>query len=90
MLAIVDYGMANLRSVQKAFERVGHAAQIIATPNGEQEATIHGEAFAIGTLAGAGGIPADFAGGMLLWSGAPDPRLRYAPAMVAGGDRAQG
>ena len=22
---IVDYGMANLRSVQKAFERVGHA-----------------------------------------------------------------
>jgi imidazole glycerol-phosphate synthase subunit HisH len=25
---IVDYGMANLRSVQKAFERVGHAAVI--------------------------------------------------------------
>lgn len=32
MLAIVDYGMANLRSVQKAFERHGHAAQIIRTP----------------------------------------------------------
>lgn len=32
MLAIVDYGMANLRSVQKAFERVGHAADIISTP----------------------------------------------------------
>jgi len=32
VLAIVDYGMANLRSVQKAFERHGHAAQIIATP----------------------------------------------------------
>lgn len=32
VLAIVDYGMANLRSVQKAFERHGHAAQIIAAP----------------------------------------------------------
>ena len=32
MLAIVDYGMANLRSVQKAFERQGHAAHIISTP----------------------------------------------------------
>ncbi len=32
MLAIVDYGMANLRSVQKAFERLGQAAQIISTP----------------------------------------------------------
>jgi glutamine amidotransferase len=29
MLAIVDYGMANLRSVQKAFERQGHSAEII-------------------------------------------------------------
>ena len=33
MLAIVDYGMANLRSVQKAFERHGHAAQIVSTPD---------------------------------------------------------
>ena len=32
MLAIVDYGMANLRSVQKAFERHGHAARIITAP----------------------------------------------------------
>jgi glutamine amidotransferase len=32
MLAIVDYGMANLRSVQKAFERLGHSADIISTP----------------------------------------------------------
>jgi imidazole glycerol-phosphate synthase subunit HisH len=32
VLAILDYGMANLRSVQKAFERHGHAAQIISTP----------------------------------------------------------
>jgi len=32
MIAIVDYDMANLRSVQKAFEHVGHPAQIISRP----------------------------------------------------------
>jgi imidazole glycerol-phosphate synthase subunit HisH len=32
MLTIVDYQMGNLRSVQKAFERVGHAAAISADP----------------------------------------------------------
>ena len=32
MIAIVDYGMANLRSVQKAFEQVGHRAEIISRP----------------------------------------------------------
>jgi imidazole glycerol-phosphate synthase subunit HisH len=31
-IAIVDYGMANLRSVQKAFERVGTAAEITSDP----------------------------------------------------------
>ena len=31
-LAIVNYGGANLRSVQKAFEHVGHAAEIIDKP----------------------------------------------------------
>jgi glutamine amidotransferase len=31
-IVIVDYGMANLRSVQKALERVGHAATITADP----------------------------------------------------------
>ena len=31
-IIIVDYGMANLRSVQKAFERVGYAAEITANP----------------------------------------------------------
>jgi glutamine amidotransferase len=31
-LAIIDYGMANLRSVQKAFECVGHPAAIINHP----------------------------------------------------------
>jgi imidazole glycerol-phosphate synthase subunit HisH len=32
-IVIVDYGMANLRSVQKAFEKVGHAAVISGDPN---------------------------------------------------------
>jgi glutamine amidotransferase len=31
-IVIVDYGMGNLRSVQKAFERVGHAAEISPDP----------------------------------------------------------
>lgn len=32
-LSILNYGMANLRSVQKAFEHVGHPARIITTPD---------------------------------------------------------
>lgn len=32
MIVIVDYQMGNLRSVQKAFERVGHAAAISSDP----------------------------------------------------------
>jgi glutamine amidotransferase len=32
-IVIVDYGMANLRSVQKAFERVGHPAEISGDPD---------------------------------------------------------
>jgi imidazoleglycerol phosphate synthase glutamine amidotransferase subunit HisH len=28
MIAIVDYGMGNLRSVQKALEKLGHAAEM--------------------------------------------------------------
>ena len=32
MIAIVDYEMGNLRSVQKGFERVGHAATITSDP----------------------------------------------------------
>src|SRR5215211_3868841 len=31
-IAIIDYGMANLRSVQKAFEHVGVRAEIISHP----------------------------------------------------------
>ena len=37
-ILIIDYGMANLRSVQKAFERVGHAAEISGDPNRIAEA----------------------------------------------------
>ncbi|GAX90803.1 imidazole glycerol phosphate synthase subunit HisH [Effusibacillus lacus] len=32
MIAIIDYGMGNLRSVQKAFEKVGHSAVITNNP----------------------------------------------------------
>lgn len=32
MILIVDYGMGNLRSVQKGFERFGHATEISADP----------------------------------------------------------
>ena len=31
-VAIVDYGMGNLRSVQKGFERLGHAAEVTRDP----------------------------------------------------------
>lgn len=31
-IAILDYGMANLRSVQKAFAEAGHHAEIVSTP----------------------------------------------------------
>jgi glutamine amidotransferase len=37
-IVIVDYGMANLRSVQKAFEKVGHAALISGDPQRLREA----------------------------------------------------
>ncbi|SJZ55226.1 imidazole glycerol phosphate synthase subunit hisH [Trichlorobacter thiogenes] len=32
MIAIIDYGMGNLRSVQKGFERIGFAAEVTADP----------------------------------------------------------
>ncbi len=37
-IVIVDYGLANLRSVQKAFEKVGHAAEITCRPERVAEA----------------------------------------------------
>ncbi|KAJ3054142.1 hypothetical protein HK102_011566 [Quaeritorhiza haematococci] len=33
MIVIIDYGMGNLRSVQKAFESVGHDAEIATDPD---------------------------------------------------------
>lgn len=42
--------------------------KIIFAPSGEQEATLNGEAFAIGTLAGAGAIPEEFARRTLIWA----------------------
>ena len=32
MIAIIDYGMGNLRSVQKGFEKVGHSAVVTSDP----------------------------------------------------------
>lgn len=39
MIAIIDYGMGNLRSVQKGFERVGYDAGIVSTPEGLSNAS---------------------------------------------------
>lgn len=47
-----DYGEAALRSA---------AEKIMTAPAGQQEVTLNGEAYAIGRLAGAGGVPADLA-----------------------------
>ena len=33
MISIIDYGMGNLRSVQKAFEKLGIAAEIVTRPD---------------------------------------------------------
>lgn len=38
MIAVVDYGMGNLRSVQKALQRVGGDAHIVETPEGIRSA----------------------------------------------------
>ncbi len=38
MIAIVDYGMGNLRSVQKGFERVGASARIVTLPEQIEQA----------------------------------------------------
>ena len=39
MIVIIDYGMGNLRSVQKGFERVGHEATISRDPDEVARAT---------------------------------------------------
>ena len=66
---------------EEALDRAARA--IIGAPNGEQEATINGQSFAIGTLAGAGGIPSDFARRVLIWAAGKvpdfDPRRPWRP-----------
>ncbi|HZW34818.1 MAG TPA: imidazole glycerol phosphate synthase subunit HisH, partial [Isosphaeraceae bacterium] len=39
MIAIIDYGMGNLRSVQKAIEAVGSSAEITSDPARVQQAS---------------------------------------------------
>ena len=39
MIVVVDYGMGNLRSVQKAFEFLGHAAAVTGDPGAVAEAS---------------------------------------------------
>ena len=39
MIAIIDYQMGNLRSVQKGFEKVGQEAQIVSDPQQLEQAT---------------------------------------------------
>lgn len=60
--------------------------RIIAAPAGEQEATINGEAYSLGRLAGADGIPIDFARRTLLWAAhqvrSYDPRRPWRPQEV--------
>jgi hypothetical protein len=57
--------------------------KILGAPAGEQRATINAEAFAIGTLAGAGGIPEGFARATLRWAVSQvrsyDPRRPWRP-----------
>lgn len=38
MLAIIDYGMGNLRSVQKSLEKVGLSVQVVSSPAGVDDA----------------------------------------------------
>ena len=60
--------------------------KIIAARFGEQELTLHAECFAIGTLAGAGGIPIDFAQEVLVWAAEQirdyDPSRRWRTAEI--------
>lgn len=38
MIAILDYGMGNLRSVEKAFLKVGHEAKVVSSPGAVEDA----------------------------------------------------
>jgi putative DNA primase/helicase len=64
----------------------GACRKILAARCGEQEATLNDECFAIGTLAGAGSIPADFARQALIWVARQipnhDPRRPWRAAVI--------
>ncbi len=38
MIAVIDYGMGNLRSVQKGLEKTGHAAMVTCSPQAIRDA----------------------------------------------------
>jgi hypothetical protein len=65
-------------ALDSAVERILHAA------NGEQEVTLHYEAYSIGRLAGAGAVPAGFARDVLQWASHRlpnhDPRRPWRPS----------
>ena len=44
MIAIIDYGMGNLRSVQKGFEHCGHEATVTSNPTevARADKVVHG------------------------------------------------
>jgi hypothetical protein len=68
------YSAVSALSATTGLSRYAEAAlddacrKIMAAPDGEQEITLNTEVFSIGTLAGAGGIPADFALEVLIWA----------------------
>jgi putative DNA primase/helicase len=59
------------RYAEAALDRACRA--ILGAPRGEQEATLNGECFAIGTLAAAGGVPSGFARDALRWAASQLP-----------------
>lgn len=72
------------RYAEAALDRACRA--IINAPAGEQETTLNGESFSIGSLAGAGAIPEGFARSALIWAGRQMPthnaRSPWRPSVV--------
>ena len=72
------------RYAEAALDQAARA--IINAPGGEQEATLNAECFSIGTLAGAGGIPTDFAKKVLVWAARQmrdlDPQRPWRPGEI--------
>jgi hypothetical protein len=66
----------------------GACRRIIAAPAGEQESTLNSECFSLGTLAGAGAVPAEFARRTLTWAARQmpdhDPRWPWQARQIEG------